>query len=210
MQTKRHSLPHSPPRAANTRGVILDEAVPLFARHGYAAVSMRDIAGRVGISAAALYHHFPDKQSLYLAAVQHAFADKAEVIREALKADCPARRRLERLVDALVRLIANDPDFRLLLQRELLDGDEERLRLLASEVFAEQFKAVSRLASELAPRCDAHLLVLSLSGLVLHHFEMSPLRRFFPGSRPEHEDPDTIATHVYRLLVHGLKGISRD
>ena len=36
----------------------------LFARHGYAAVSMRQIAGEVGVQAGALYLYTPDKQTL--------------------------------------------------------------------------------------------------------------------------------------------------
>ncbi|MEZ5912452.1 MAG: TetR/AcrR family transcriptional regulator [Paracoccaceae bacterium] len=35
-----------------------------FARHGYAAVSMRQIAAEVGVQAGALYLYTPDKQSL--------------------------------------------------------------------------------------------------------------------------------------------------
>ena len=43
---------------------ILDVSERLFARHGYAAVSMRQIAGAVGVQAGALYNYTPDKQSL--------------------------------------------------------------------------------------------------------------------------------------------------
>ena len=192
--------------SANTRDLILDVAMPLFARTGYAGVSMRDIAKGVGISAAALYHHFPDKDSLYLAAVRRAFAHKAERMGDALRSEGSPEDRLKCFVEALVQLSAQDPDFRLLLQRELLDGDEQRLRILATDVFEDQFKAISGLASELAPQCDAHMLVLSIAGLVIHHFEMSPMRRFFPGSRPEHDDPAYIAEHVFKLLVHGITG----
>jgi AcrR family transcriptional regulator len=39
-------------------------ALRLFARHGYAAVSMRRIAEEVGVQAGALYLYTPDKQSL--------------------------------------------------------------------------------------------------------------------------------------------------
>ena len=39
-------------------------ALRLFARDGYAAVSMRAIAGEVGVQAGALYNYTPDKQSL--------------------------------------------------------------------------------------------------------------------------------------------------
>jgi AcrR family transcriptional regulator len=39
-------------------------ALRLFARHGFAAVSMRQIAAEVGVQAGALYLYTPDKQSL--------------------------------------------------------------------------------------------------------------------------------------------------
>ena len=39
-------------------------ALKLFARHGFAAVSMRQIAAEVGVQAGALYNYTPDKQSL--------------------------------------------------------------------------------------------------------------------------------------------------
>ncbi len=43
---------------------IRDTALRLFAEHGYAAVSMRQIAAEVGVQAGALYNYTPDKQSL--------------------------------------------------------------------------------------------------------------------------------------------------
>lgn len=39
-------------------------ALRLFARHGYAAVTMRQIAAEVGVQAGALYLYTPDKQTL--------------------------------------------------------------------------------------------------------------------------------------------------
>lgn len=41
-----------------------EAALRLFARHGYAAVSMREIASEVGVGAGALYNHFATKQDL--------------------------------------------------------------------------------------------------------------------------------------------------
>ena len=43
---------------------VAEAALRLFARHGYAAVSMRQIAAEVGVQAGALYNYTPDKQSL--------------------------------------------------------------------------------------------------------------------------------------------------
>lgn len=43
---------------------VRDAALRLFARHGFAAVSMRQIAAEVGVQAGALYLYTPDKQTL--------------------------------------------------------------------------------------------------------------------------------------------------
>ena len=43
---------------------VLDAALRLFAQHGFAAVSMRQIAREVGVQAGALYNYTPDKQTL--------------------------------------------------------------------------------------------------------------------------------------------------
>lgn len=56
----------------NTREIILQEALELFASKGYAAVSMRDIAAAVGIRASSIYHHFSGKQELFDALIQKA------------------------------------------------------------------------------------------------------------------------------------------
>ncbi len=50
--------------AEKTRPLVEAAAKRLFARHGYAAVSMRQIAAEVGVQAGALYLYTPDKQSL--------------------------------------------------------------------------------------------------------------------------------------------------
>jgi hypothetical protein len=100
--------------------------------------------------------------------------------------------------------MASDPNFRALLQRELLDGDEERLRLLASEVFEKPFQAMTQLAGELAPDCDAHMLAISMAGLILFHFESAPVRQFLPGGLQGHDQPDVIAQHVIRLLTRAV------
>jgi AcrR family transcriptional regulator len=47
-----------------TRGRIVDSALELFATKTYAGTSLQDIAESIGMSKAALYYHFPSKESL--------------------------------------------------------------------------------------------------------------------------------------------------
>jgi AcrR family transcriptional regulator len=54
-------------RSEETRGRILDAAVRKFAVAGYEAASVDDICNEAGVSKGAFYHHFPTKQSVFLA-----------------------------------------------------------------------------------------------------------------------------------------------
>lgn len=47
------------------RSAIVEAAVPLFARKGFAGTTTREIAEAAGISEALLFKHFPSKQHLY-------------------------------------------------------------------------------------------------------------------------------------------------
>ena len=87
---------------------VRDAALRLFARGGYAAVSMRAIAAEVGVQAGALYNYTPDKQSLLFDLMQ---AHMAELLEKS--ADDPQAQPLARLqafVDFHIRFHADRPD----------------------------------------------------------------------------------------------------
>ena len=47
-----------------TEAALREAALNLMARHGYEAVTMRQLAAEVGVQAAALYRYFPTKEDL--------------------------------------------------------------------------------------------------------------------------------------------------
>jgi len=61
------------PRPRNRRSQIVAAAGPLFHKLGYQQVSMAQIAADVGITAAALYRHFPGKQQVLSAVIAEYF-----------------------------------------------------------------------------------------------------------------------------------------
>ena len=192
-------MTHSPPKK-ETHEAILKASVTLFARQGYDAVSMREIAAAVGVQAAALYYHFPDKSSLYLSVMKYAFADVMANTAVVLAEDAPPLVRLKRFVVALIKDMTRRPELLLLVERERLADDPDRLRLLVDEVFAKPVTALIDVAQELAPEQDPMMLAGSIVALVLHHLEGGSIRRFLPGWRPEHEWPETLELHVLGLL----------
>jgi AcrR family transcriptional regulator len=190
----------------NTKSGILEKAIPLFAKSGFSGVSMRQIARAVGINAASLYHHFPDKQTLYVAAVQQAFSSREFVLSEILTMDIPAHEKLHLFIKRICDFMQEEPDFSALIHREILDGDgdETRLQLLAGHVFQKFFSNVITMAKELAPDKDSHLLAISIFSLVAYHYQTLPIRIFLPGGKAEHNESEVVAEHVTSLLLKGV------
>lgn len=187
---------------------ILEACLPLFAQAGFAGVSMRDVAQEVGVTPAALYYHFRDKEDLYLAAVGHAFATRlASVLAEQLPPGEPWG-QLEAFVTRVCTLLAADPDLQRLIQWVLLDTDAARAEKLVEAVFRPFYVTVAEIAGQACPGCDVHRFAVSVFSLIVFPFESRQVVRFLPGYQPPHEQPEALARHVIGLLHHGLQPLA--
>ena len=65
---------------AGLRNTILEASKCLFIEHGYHALSMREISEKVGVSKAALYYHFKDKEELFIATLNCNLEDMGSTI----------------------------------------------------------------------------------------------------------------------------------
>lgn len=96
----------------------------LFAERGYAAVSMRQIAGEVGVQAGALYNYIPDKQTLLVELMRDHMAHLLETLPENITQG-PADRRLMAFVHHHIAYHFARPDEVFIAYMELrnLDAD---------------------------------------------------------------------------------------
>ena len=69
--------PKSPAEPRDLHEQILSTAKSLFIQQGYHGLAMRQISEALGVSKAALYYHFKDKEELFLAILQ-AYLDDME------------------------------------------------------------------------------------------------------------------------------------
>jgi AcrR family transcriptional regulator len=68
-------------RAAR-RGAILDAARRAFARHGYEGATVKVLEAETGLSRGAIFHHFRDKEALFLALAEDDAVRTAQVVAE--------------------------------------------------------------------------------------------------------------------------------
>jgi AcrR family transcriptional regulator len=97
-------------RAEITGPRLRDAALRLFARDGYAAVSMRQIAAEVGVQAGALYLYTADKQSLLFELMQDHMDALLAAWAESTPPAADARARLEHFARFHIRFHAARAD----------------------------------------------------------------------------------------------------
>ena len=70
----------SPEQLAATRRAILDAARRAFARHGYEGATVKVLEAETGLSRGAIFHHFKDKDALFLALAEDDAARMTETV----------------------------------------------------------------------------------------------------------------------------------
>lgn len=132
-------LSEPPTKGEQTRHAILTAAIERFGRDGYRATSVADIARDAGVSGTLAYAYFPNKEALFLAAVDE---DAAAVIRDGLSVigepGTPDWR--QSLIFTLLEAVDRHP-----LARRLLAGLEPDVteRVLEIPALSELRKAVA-------------------------------------------------------------------
>ena len=115
-------MPRAKKHAPDTRKRILAAACEEFGAHGFAATTVDRIARRARVNKAMIYYHFPDKRALYSCIIRDVFAPISDRVRDAMANDEPASRKLDRLIETLVRSIDQSSHFLPIFLREIADG----------------------------------------------------------------------------------------
>ena len=165
-------------KGALTRRAILDAAIARFGRDGFRSSSVADVARDAGVGGSLVYAYFPNKEALFLAALDE---DAAGVIDEGVTTVLDDRHGQDEWRETLVLTLLEALD-RHALARRVLSGLEPHVthRMLEIPAMAELRKAVAeRLRSDQAaglvrPELDAAsiadgavIIVLSLLMSVL-------------------------------------------
>jgi AcrR family transcriptional regulator len=89
----------------DTKRLIVEKATDLFYEHGFVAGSIRDIARAVGVTNAAIYIHFKDKDEILYTIIEEIGSNLVKVLRDATRGCTDPLDYLTRMIRAQVCLI---------------------------------------------------------------------------------------------------------
>jgi AcrR family transcriptional regulator len=160
------------PRAAtydDQRGQILARAAELFARHGYTATTMNQVAAACGVTKPTLYHYFTDKQSLLLHIAAGHVERLEQLAREVQAQPLGPQARLRALIERFMQAYASaQHEHRVLTEDVRFLPDAERSQVVQAErrVVAGFAEAIVALRPDLQARQLHKPLTMLLFGMM--------------------------------------------
>ena len=188
--------------AAERRRQLLDVALGVFAREGYHAASMNDVAEAAGVTKPVLYQHFDSKRELYQALLLEAGNRLRTAVAKAVAGARNGKEQTELGFTAYFHWVAEDHDAFLLLFGSRANRDEESTATIR-RITAETAAAIAPLiAADIEPdhqRALAHGLVGLAEGVSRHLVE-----------RGENFDPELLGQQIADLAWAGLRAVHRN
>ncbi len=180
----------------------MHEARRFFLERGYAEVSMQQIADAVGMTKAALYYHFRDKDDLFAQVV----VGEMERQRQSIEREIARGGTLDETIQHIARLYVDQlsPDSLRMMsdfknhvpESRHQDVHEELDRFVVTLTALFERAAARGEMRNVAPRMAAYLFFHTLIGFVINSVR-DPLL-----SMPA--DPDEAARMVCSIVLHGI------
>lgn len=105
---KKPPITLNPTEETNRRAAIIRGAGRLFRDKGYAATTIRDIAGAVGMRSGSPFYHFKTKHDMLQAVVQEGMEAMHLAVENAANAGLPLRAKFEAMVGAHLQALLDE------------------------------------------------------------------------------------------------------
>lgn len=187
------------PRRMGTRGqpeesraAILHAAAHEFAEHGIAGARTDAIAREAHVNKALLYYYFKDKETLYGAVLDDAFAGLKTNVFRVLDSDLPPREKMMAYVGAYFDFVASNQMYPRLMQREMMrakEGHSLHIDKIINSYIRPIFGRVSELLrqgiadGEFRPVSPVHF-VPSMVAMIVFYFSSAPVMQKIVGFNP--------------------------
>ncbi len=188
-------------RVRLTQQAIVTAAADLFARNGFGATSLDDIATTLGVTKGAFYYHVKNKEEILRLIYLTVLTVSEEPLRRIVESDFPPLEKLRRAVEHHTAVAADRSPAMMVFYREqsYLTGPfakEILLRKKAYERYFEQIMQEGQAAGIFKPDLDPKMLTFGLLGMC------NWLSQWYkPSGRYTHQQ---IAGMFVEMVEHGL------
>ncbi|HEX2947057.1 MAG TPA: TetR/AcrR family transcriptional regulator [Clostridia bacterium] len=193
-------------QSEQTRQQIIEVATKLFARKGFYGTSIFDLTQAVGLTKGALYHHFEDKDALFLAVVESVQDTWGKAVANEVVSVKGSLEQIGILFEKHAELLSKN-EFMCLVMSNLMSEMESvnpKYSSILEDVyeefvlFVEQIVKAGQSSGEIRPDVDPRLLSLNIVG-ILKGIGCYPKLKRIPVDRI------AMADSLKKVLLDGIK-----
>src|ERR1700691_5428838 len=175
-----------------SRAAIMQAAAREFAENGIAGARTDAIAGTARVNKALLYYYFKDKETLYGAVLDEAFAGLKATVFRVLDGNLPPREKMMAYAGAYFDFIASNQIYPRLMQREMMrarEGQSQHIDKVVKTYIQPIFLRVGELMrqgiadGEFRPVNPAHF-VPSMVAMIVFYFSSADMMQRIVGYNP--------------------------
>jgi TetR/AcrR family fatty acid metabolism transcriptional regulator len=194
-------LPEPKKAQEDKRRLLLDAAVRVFARKGYHAARVGDIAEEAGVAYGLLYHYFSSKEEVLRDVFRETWRALIATIESVERAGDSPREQLRKVAEILLRSWRRDPDLvRVLVlevtRSQLLAGEMDEIvaSFSAIQSIVERGQADGTIRGDLDARLASYVFYGAIDEL---------LTGWVLGRLPDSEEDVARAEHTVVEIVAG-------
>jgi AcrR family transcriptional regulator len=196
-------------RSEKSKQQILDAALKLFSHKGYGATSVRDIAEEAELSKGNVYHHFPDKETIFRGLLDRYFQAMSQPefpFNRALAAGAFPE-NLEEIGNAIREIVQDYREYVALIYVDVVEFDGTHVRKFYGDM-ADRFNAFMKahgmekeLEGKLAPGLSPVSAVMLATRIFYNYFTVEIL---FGVKDHFGKETDAAVREISRILRHGM------
>jgi AcrR family transcriptional regulator len=193
--------------AEDRRNQILETATDLFAHQGFEGTTTRQIAEKARVNEAIIFRHFPSKEDLYWAVIEHQchLGQGRERIQEQLCRDASQREIFVSIAEDFLRRREQDDRLGRLLLFSALENHRLSHRFFQTHI-AEFYEQLSlyirdRINDGTFREVDPLVAARAFMGMLVYHYMIQEL---FGGKKYQKMDTRDIAEKLVDLWLQGM------
>lgn len=192
----------SHPQVPDSRDAILAAAQRLFVDRGYRGISMREIANAVGMTKAALYYYFRDKEELFVAILDSVLHELSALVDGQRATGATSRAQIEAIVRQIMLLPVERRAGLRLASQELSNLDAATRQQFVERYHAQFIGRITLILADGIQRgefktVDAGVATWALLGMMYPHLHTAPV----PGVLPT----ETLIQQLLMIFFDGIQ-----
>jgi len=189
---------------------ILEAAIGLFARKGFSATGVREIAQQAKVNIAMISYYFGSKRGILEAALAMFFQRYLEVAEQALEGDDLPEQKMRRFIHSIVILLRNNNDLVRIAFTELPFDMPEIAAFKAAHArkIAALFqnKLLSAMEGRLPRPIRLEIVGPAFAGMLVSHFLLRPVLEGVFDTSFDEAFYERYADEICNLLFYGVLG----